>query len=67
MPPPMESTWRAMSCRTVLRAFKDHVLDEMRDAIPLRILIARPALNPNPNRDRADVLHLFGDDGQPVG
>jgi hypothetical protein len=51
----------------MFRTLEHHVLDEVGDAIPLRVFIARSALDPNPNRDRTDVLHLFGDDGQPVG
>ena len=33
--------------RAMLRTFENHVLDKMRDAIPLRILIARSGLNPD--------------------
>ena len=51
----------------MLGALEHHVLNEMRNPIELRILIARSAVYPNPNGDRADVLHLFGNDGQPVG
>src|SRR5579885_1478937 len=51
----------------VLRAFEDHVLDEMRDAIPLGSLISRSGFQPDPYRSRADMLHLLSNDGQPVG
>ena len=53
--------------RTRLCAFEHHVLDEVGDTIPLRIFVARAAFYPNSNRDRTNVLHLLGDQGQPVG
>src|SRR4029077_1108312 len=53
--------------RTVLSAFEYHVLDEVRQPIELGVFVARPSLDPDPNRNRPDVLHLFRDDGQPVG
>src|SRR5580765_1391672 len=53
--------------RAVLCALEDHVLDEMRNAIPLWIFLARPGLDPYSDRDRADVLHFLADDGQPIG
>ena len=53
--------------RTALGALKNHVLDEMRDPIPLRIFVPRTGLQPYSDRGRADVLHLFRDDGQPIG
>src|SRR5271155_393193 len=52
---------------SMLGSLENHVLDEMRDAIPLRILIARSGLDPNTNRGRTDMLHLLGDYGQAVG
>ena len=51
----------------VLGAFEDHVLDEMRDAVRLRRLIAGTGLEPNADGSRADVLHLLGDYGEAVG
>jgi hypothetical protein len=51
---------------TGLGTLKNHVLDEVRNAIPFRILIARAGLEPDANRYRADVLHLLGDDGQAI-
>ena len=48
------------------RALEHHVLDKMRNAIPFGIFVARAGLEPDADRDRADVRHLLGDDGQPV-
>ena len=53
--------------RAMLGPLEDHVLDEMRNAVPLLVFVARAGLDPDPDRDGADVLHLLGDDGQPVG
>src|SRR5271165_1786888 len=41
----------------VLGPFKDHVLNKVGDAVPLRFFIARTGLQPNPYRGRADVRH----------
>ena len=49
-----------------LRALEHHVLDEVRDAVPFGIFVARAGLEPDADRDRADVGHLLGDDGQAV-
>src|SRR5260370_14424488 len=49
-----------------LRSLEHHVLDKVGDAIPLRIFVARARLEPDTDRDRADVGHLFGDNGQAV-
>jgi hypothetical protein len=51
----------------VFGTFEHHVLDEMRNPIPLLVFIARTGLDPDPDADGADVLHLLGDHGQPVG
>src|SRR6476620_6580010 len=51
----------------VLSPFEDHMLDEMRNAIPLLVFVAGSGLNPDSDRDRTDVLHLLGDYGEPVG
>ena len=51
----------------MLGSLEDHVFDEMRDAIPLRVLVARSGLHPDANGDRTNVLHLLGNHGQPVG
>src|SRR5580693_7700852 len=53
--------------RAMLGAFENHVLDEMGDAIPLCVFVARSALDPNTDRGRTNMLHLFGNHGQPVG
>src|SRR4029077_7195098 len=53
--------------RAVLCPFKDHVLDKVGDAVPVWILIPRTGLKPDPDRGRADVLHLLSDYGEPVG
>ena len=47
----------------VLGAFEDHVLDEVGDAVPVGILIARTGLQPDSDRGRADVLHLLSNHG----
>src|SRR6266851_2864695 len=52
--------------RAVLSAFEDHVLDEMRYAVPLQVFVARTSLYPNAYRDGPNVFHLLGDDAQPV-
>src|SRR5207253_11416799 len=57
---------RDLFCCTIPSPFKNHVLNEMRNTIPLRILIARTGLNPYSDRSRADMLHLLGDHRQPV-
>ena len=51
----------------VLRALEDHVLDEVRDAVPLQVFVAGAGLDPDSDRGGANVLHLFGDEDQPVG
>ncbi len=51
----------------VLGPFEDHVLNEMGDAVPFGIFVARTGLQPDTDRGGADVLHLLGDDGQAVG
>src|SRR5579864_2074517 len=53
--------------RSVLRALEDHVLDEMRNAIPMGVFVPRTGFYPYPNGDGADMLHLLRDDGEPVG
>src|SRR5438270_9185543 len=52
---------------TVLRSLEHHVLDEVGNSVPLEVLIAGARLDPDTDRDGADVLHLFGNEGQPVG
>src|SRR5579864_3976269 len=46
--------------------FEDHVLDKMRNAVPFRVFVARSRLEPNADRRRANMRHLFCDDRQPV-
>src|ERR1035438_462489 len=48
-------------------ALEHHVLDKMRDAVDGGIFVARAGLYPDPHRDRTDVVHVFGQDGEPVG
>ena len=68
MLPPMESTWRAIFFgAAVLRALEHHVFDEVRDAVLLQVFVPGTGLDPDPDRDRANMLHLLGDQGQPVG
>src|ERR1700730_5934058 len=52
--------------RALLRALKYHVLDKMRDAVPLRVFIPGSGLDPYSDRSRANVLHLLGDERQPI-
>src|SRR5256712_13098438 len=52
---------------TVLRSLEHHVLYEVGNSVPLEVLIAGARLDPDTDRDGADVLHLFGNEGQPVG
>src|ERR1043165_8954493 len=51
----------------MLGAFEDHVLYEVRDTVPLAVFVSRAGLHPNADRDGAYMLHLFGDEGQPIG
>ena len=51
----------------VLGPLENHVLDEMGDAVPFGVFVARTGLQPDSDGGRADMLHLLGDDGQPVG
>jgi hypothetical protein len=48
------------------RSFEYHVLDEMGDAIPFGILVARTRLEPDADRDGADVGHLLSDNSEAV-
>src|SRR5207302_7932928 len=52
---------------TVLRSLEHHVLDEVGNSVPLEVLIAGARLDPDTERDGADVLHLFGNEGKPGG
>ena len=47
-------------------ALEHHVFDEVGDAVPFRIFVARAGLQPDADGDGADVGHLLGDDGQAV-
>ena len=49
------------------RAFENHVLDKMGDAVRLRGLVARASFQPDADRGGTDMLHLLGDDGEAVG
>ena len=51
----------------VLGPFEYHVLEEMGDAVPFGVLVARACLQPDADRCGANMLHLFGDHGQAVG
>jgi len=48
------------------RALENHVLDEVRNAVPFGIFVARAGLQPNADRDRTDVRHLLGNDGEAI-
>ena len=49
-----------------LGSLEDHVLDEVGDAVEFGIFVARAGLQPDADRDRANVGHLLGDNGQAV-
>ena len=48
------------------RALEEHVLDKVRDAAVLAGLVARTARQPHADRDRPHVVHLLGDETDPV-
>src|SRR6266581_5349792 len=50
-----------------LGAFKDHVLDEVGDAVLIGSLAARAGADPNAYGNRADVQHGLGNDYETVG
>src|SRR5208283_5252122 len=49
-----------------LRSLEHHVLDEVRNAVPFRIFVARTGLEPDADRDRAYVGHLLGYDREAI-
>jgi len=50
-----------------LGAFKDHMLDEVSDAVLIGSFAARAGADPNADRDGADVRHGLGNDDETVG
>jgi hypothetical protein len=52
--------------RAPLRAFENHVFEEMREPVFGRDFAAGAVAYPDADRDGADVLHGFGDDHQAV-
>ena len=52
--------------RTGRCPLEQHVLDEVRDATSLRRLVPRPAGQPHPDADRADLRHLLGQNAKTV-
>src|SRR6185369_9418910 len=50
----------------VLRSLEHHVFREVRNAVPLRILMTRTSFNPDTNGHRTHVRHLFRQDGQTI-
>ena len=48
-------------------ALEDHVFGEVGDSVDLRRLVARAGPDPNSGGHRADLGHLFADDGETVG
>ena len=52
--------------RAAGRSLEQHVLDKMRDAVALGFLMTRTSLYPDSNRRGTDLLHLFGQDREPV-
>ena len=53
--------------RAVARSLEHHVLDEVRDATALRVLLAGAGSQPDSHRNGAHVRHGFGKQGQAVG
>src|SRR4051794_31785685 len=51
----------------VRRALKNHVLHEMRYAVPLGILVTGAGLDPDPGGNRTNVGHFLSEDGESVG
>src|SRR5579862_2907306 len=49
-----------------LSPLEHHVLDEMRDAVRLELLIARADIDPDADRDGADGWDVFGDNADAV-
>ena len=50
----------------VLRSFKNHVFDEMRETVDFRFFVPGAGLDPDADGNGPDVLHLLRDDGQAV-
>jgi hypothetical protein len=48
-------------------ALEDHVLDEMGDSVYFRQLVPRTGAHPHSHGYGADVVHLFGQNSEPVG
>ena len=53
--------------RARLRALEDHVLDEVADPGLGEGLVAASPLQPDPDRDAADMGHRLGEEGEAVG
>ena len=51
---------------TAFRAFEDHVLDEMRDAVVFDSLAPRASAYPDAKADAANMRHWFGDHTEAV-
>ncbi len=51
----------------VLGPLEHHVLDEVRDAVPLQVFVPGPGLDPDPDRGGANVFHFLGNEDEPVG
>ena len=51
----------------VAGALEEHVLDEVGDAVDRGVFIAGAGFDPDAHGDGAEVLHAFGEDGEPVG
>ena len=54
-------------CGAMLGSFENHVLNEMRNTVPLQVLIPRTSFDPDTNGDRSNMLHLFRENSQTVG
>jgi hypothetical protein len=49
------------------RALERHVLEEVRDAVFVRVLVSRPRTDPDAERSRAQMVHAVGDDREATG
>ena len=56
-----------LSCRAAARALEHHMLEQMRDAVERRRLIARAGRRKEPDGHGLDALHRPAGDAKPVG
>ena len=53
--------------RTSRGALEEHVLDKMRDAVSLWLLVPGASLDPDSNRGRTNLLHLLSQNDEAIG